>query len=71
MSDRRHPGDAVVFVGGTVRTMDPSHPRGRIAPGLVADLVVLDDAGHGPRVAQTWRGGKLVHTAGGVTPGEG
>lgn len=39
------------------------HERGRIAPGLVADLVVLDLDEPAPSVLQTWRGGELVHTA--------
>ncbi len=40
--------------------------RGRLAPGLRADLVVLDgplDADHPPTVAQTWVGGRLVYAA--------
>jgi predicted amidohydrolase YtcJ len=40
--------------------------RGAIAPGLCADLVVLDgslDASNPPRVAATWVGGKLVYLA--------
>jgi len=37
--------------------------RGRLAPGLLADLVVLDgplDATHPPRVAETWVAGRRV-----------
>jgi predicted amidohydrolase YtcJ len=40
--------------------------RGRIAAGLVADLVVLDgslDAAHPPTVAETWVDGERVHVA--------
>ena len=41
--------------------------RGRLDPGLRADLVVLDgglDLADPPRVAQTWVAGRLVHDAG-------
>jgi len=40
--------------------------RGALAPGLQADLVVLEgalDPDHPPRVAETWVGGRLVHAA--------
>jgi predicted amidohydrolase YtcJ len=42
------------------------HERGRLAPGLRADLVVLEgplDAEHPPGVAETWVAGKRVFTA--------
>jgi predicted amidohydrolase YtcJ len=40
--------------------------RGRLAPGLEADLVVLDgplDAEHPPQVRETWVAGRRVYTA--------
>ncbi len=45
------------FAGGQ------EHERGRLAPGLRADFVVLDRGGPEPRVAQTWIAGQLVHDA--------
>ena len=40
------------------------HERGSLTPGKLADLVVLDHAGTGARVVQTWKRGALVHDAG-------
>jgi predicted amidohydrolase YtcJ len=37
--------------------------RGRLAPGLRADLVVLTDTPGGPRVDETWVAGRRVHPA--------
>jgi predicted amidohydrolase YtcJ len=42
------------------------HERGSLAPGKLADLVVLDHADTGARVVQTWKRGALVHDAGTV-----
>ena len=39
------------------------HERGRIVPGLVADLVVLDRSGPIPQVSETWRAGERVYAA--------
>jgi predicted amidohydrolase YtcJ len=56
------------YTAGAADVGGQSHERGRIVPGLRADLVVLDgelDPVHPPRVAQTWVGGRLVHDAAG------
>ena len=56
------------YTAGAADIGGQSHERGRIAPGLRADFVVLDgelDPVHPPRVAQTWVGGRLVHDAAG------
>lgn len=45
------------YTAGAAYAGGQENERGRIAPGLVADLVVLDgalDAGHPPTVAETW-----------------
>lgn len=49
---------------GAARAGDQTHERGRLATGLMADLVVLDgplDPEYPPAVAQTWVRGQLVH----------
>lgn len=38
--------------------------RGVLAPGLRADLVLLDDSGAAPRVRAVWRGGRMIHSDG-------
>jgi predicted amidohydrolase YtcJ len=67
------PGQAVsyedwlrAYTAGAAYAGGQENERGRLAPGLRADLVVLDgalDADHPPRVAQTWVGGRLVYAA--------
>lgn len=49
------------YTAGAAQAGGQEHERGRIAPGLVADLVVLDLAAEVPVVAETWRAGQLVH----------
>ncbi len=51
------------YTAGAARAGGQEHERGRIAPGLVADLVVLDLDGDEPVVRQTWRAGRLVYQA--------
>ena len=51
---------------GAATAAGQEHERGRIAPGLRADLVVIDgplDADAPPRVAQTWLAGECVFDA--------
>jgi predicted amidohydrolase YtcJ len=65
------PGQAVSFedwlwayTAGAALAGGQEHERGSIAPGLRADLVVLEgelDAHQPPVVAQTWVGGRQVH----------
>ncbi len=55
------------YTAGAAFAGGQEHERGRLAPGLQADLVVLDgalDADAPPTVAQTWVGGTRVFTAG-------
>jgi len=52
---------------GAASAGDQTHERGRLTPGLTADLVVLDrplDPEDPPGVAQTWVRGQLVHHEG-------
>ncbi len=52
------------YTAGAAFAGGQEHERGRIAPGLVADLVVLDgalDARHPPSVAETWVDGVRVY----------
>ncbi|MFM8237989.1 MAG: amidohydrolase [Actinomycetota bacterium] len=54
------------YTAGAAYAGGQEHERGRIAPGLRADLVVLDgplDATAPPTVAETWVGGARVHVA--------
>ena len=51
------------YTVGAARAGGQEGERGRIAPGLVADLVVLDRSGPAPQVSETWRGGECVFTA--------
>ena len=51
------------YTVGAARAGGQEDERGRIAPGLVADLVVLDRSGPAPQVSETWRGGECVFTA--------
>jgi len=52
------------YTAGAAYAGGQEHERGSLAPGLRADLVVLDgqlDADDPPTVAQTWIGGALVY----------
>ncbi|MFZ4585604.1 MAG: amidohydrolase [Acidimicrobiia bacterium] len=54
------------FTAGAAYAGGQEHERGRLAPGLRADLVVLDgdlDPTNPPSVAQTWVGGTRVYGA--------
>jgi predicted amidohydrolase YtcJ len=54
------------YTSGAAFAGGQEHERGRLAPGLQADLVVLDgplDAEHPPRVVETWVAGERVFTA--------
>jgi predicted amidohydrolase YtcJ len=51
------------YTAGAALAGGQEHERGRIAPGLVADLVALDLDGDAPTVRQTWRAGQLVYQA--------
>ncbi len=51
------------YTAGAAYAGGQEHERGRLGPGLRADLVVLDgalDAQHPPRVAETWVAGNRV-----------
>ncbi len=51
------------YTAGAAYAGGQEHERGRLAPGLQADLVVLDgplDAEHPPRVDETWVDGKCA-----------
>ena len=51
------------YTAGAAYAGGQEHERGRLAPGLRADLVVLDgalDAEHPPRVVETWVDGTLA-----------
>jgi predicted amidohydrolase YtcJ len=59
------------YTAGAAHAGGQEHERGSLAPGLRADLVVLEgdldapiDVAHPPRVAQTWVAGALVHETG-------
>ncbi len=54
------------YTAGAAYAGGQEHERGRLAPGLRADLVVLDgalDAENPPRVAETWVAGQRVFGA--------
>ncbi len=54
------------YTAGAAYAGGQEHERGRLAPGLRADLVVLDgplDAEHPPRVSETWVAGQRVFRA--------
>jgi predicted amidohydrolase YtcJ len=54
------------YTAGAAYAGGQEHERGRLAPGLRADLVVLDgalDAEHPPSVAETWAAGERVYVA--------
>jgi predicted amidohydrolase YtcJ len=60
------------YTAGAAYAGGQEDERGRIAPGLVADLVVLEgplDAGHPPTVAETWVSGERVYSAPGADAG--
>jgi hypothetical protein len=57
------------YTAGAAYAGGQEYERGRIAPGLRADLVVLDgelDAERPPRVAETWVAGRLAWSAAGA-----
>jgi predicted amidohydrolase YtcJ len=59
------------YTAGAAYAGGQEDERGRLAPGLRADLVVLDgalDAANPPRVAETWIAGERVYAAG--SPGD-
>lgn len=54
------------YTAGAAFAGGQEHERGRLAPGLQADLVILDgplDAEHPPRVAETWVAGRRAFRA--------
>ena len=51
------------YTAGAALAGGQEHERGRLAPGLVADFVVLDRSGPAPCVSETWRAGERVHAA--------
>jgi predicted amidohydrolase YtcJ len=54
------------YTAGAAYAGGQEHERGRLRPGLVADLVVLDgelDAEAPPTVRETWVAGRRVHPA--------
>lgn len=60
------------YTTGAAYAGGQEHERGRIAPGLRADLVVLDgplDAQKPPTVAETWIGGHIAYRADADAPG--
>ena len=61
------------YTRGAAYAGGQEHERGMLAPGLLADLVVLDRAAPDARVLQTWKRGTCVHRADPVdllAPGE-
>ena len=50
------------YTVGAAQAGGQDDERGRIAPGLRADLVVLDLDGERPEVIETWVDGRRVHT---------
>ncbi|HZJ27643.1 MAG TPA: amidohydrolase [Acidimicrobiia bacterium] len=52
----------VAYTAGAAFAGGQERERGRIAPGLRADFVVLDGIGTTPRVAETWIAGRLAAT---------
>lgn len=59
------------YTAGAAYAGGQEYERGRIAPGLRADLVVLEgelDAERPPRVAETWVAGRRVHCDATATP---
>jgi predicted amidohydrolase YtcJ len=51
------------YTAGAAYAGGQEHERGRLAPGLVADLVVLDRDGDDFTVGETWRAGERVYAA--------